>query len=203
MANFSQLVNEVADDINRTDLTAQCSAALAMAIRHYDRKRYWFNEGSATFTTTSATSVYALASDFRKMDYVEARWPGDNWQEVNERTFPYIKRMLEGQNVTGYPQDYVLRDRNMWIAYQPNGNYLVRYYYVKALPGDLTASASNVWTVEAPDLIRAKAAKTVALRTLHDLELAATFAEIIDEEELRITERAENQTSRGRSEVHY
>lgn len=203
MPNFSQLVNEIADDLNRDDLTAQCSSALNLSIQHFDRKRWWFNEGSGTFTTTSNTSVYVLSTDFRKMDYVEARWPGDNWQEVHERTFPYIKKMLEGQTVTGYPQDYAIRDLKMWLAYQPNSDYLVRYYYIKQLPGALSASASNSWTVEAPDLVRAHAAKRVALRTLHDIEMANVFQAIVTEELTALEEKNEGIVAMGRSEPHY
>jgi thiamine phosphate synthase YjbQ (UPF0047 family) len=46
MATLAELVNEVSDDIAREDLTSQCSDAVVMAIRHYDHKRWWFNEAS-------------------------------------------------------------------------------------------------------------------------------------------------------------
>ena len=182
MATLSQLVNEVSDDLARTDLTAQCSDAVVMAIRHYDHKRWWFNEASATFTTTASTTTYALPSDFRAVDYVEARLTGDEVQEVQPLDLPAIKKMLEGTSVTGYPEAYAIRDEKMWLAYTPNDAYTVRLYYLRSL-SELTAGASNAWTTDCKDLIRAHASRTVATRTLHDGELAS-FMSVIEQTEL-------------------
>ena len=202
MSTLHETINAVCDDLNRTDLTAQASDAVVMAIRHFDRKRWWFSESSATFTTTSTTSTYPLATDFRAMDYVEVRWPGDNWQELKSRDFGTVKRMLEGQTVTGYPEVYALRDSSLELAYQPNSEYLVRYYYLKALT-DLTAEASNSWTTDCKDLIRAHAARTVALRTLHDVELAQVLAAVEQEEYQRLIEENDRRTTIGKATPHY
>jgi hypothetical protein len=176
MPTLSELVNNVCNEhLNRDDLTANCSAAVAQAILQFDHRRWWFSEASASFTTTSTTSVYTLPADFKSMDYVEARWPGDNWQEVRPRDFAQVRHMLEGQDVTGYPEIYAIRQEQIHVAYQPNAEYLVREYYVKNLAA-LSASGSNEWTTDFADLIAAKAAKSVALRKLHDPGLAQLFA---------------------------
>lgn len=197
MATLAELVNAVGDDLNRTDLTAQCSDAVVMAIRHYDRKRWWFSESSAVFTTTASATAYPLASDFRQMDYVEARWPGNDYQEVTPRDFPTIRRMLQGQSVTGYPTDYAIYDQQIHLAYTPNAAYVVRYYYLRALT-DLTAAASNAWTTDCKDLVRASAARTVALRTLHDTELAAIQATIEQTEYMRLIDENDRRTTTGK-----
>ncbi len=182
MATLAELVNEVSDDIAREDLTSQCSDAVVMAIRHYDHKRWWFNEASSTFTTTASTTTYALPSDFRAIDYIEARITGDEFQEVKPYDFPAIKKMLEGTSVTGYPEAFAIRDEKLWLAYTPNDAYTVRMYYIRALE-DLTAGASNAWTTDCKDLIRAAASRTVATRTLHDAELV-NFMATIEQTEL-------------------
>lgn len=200
--NLGELINATADDLMRNDLTAQCSDAVVMAIRHYDRKRWWFAETSATFTTTSTTNVYVLASDFRDMDYMEIRYPGNNWQEVKERDFALVRQMLEGQNLTGYPEIFAIRGESIHLAYQPNADYPVRYYYTRAL-GDLTAGASNAWTTDCKDLIRASAARTVALRTLHDPDLAAIHATIEQTEYMRLSDENERRVSSGKVKPCY
>jgi len=203
MPTLSELINEVGDDIQRTDLTAQCSAAVVTAIRHYDHKRWWFAEGSATFTTTSNTSIYTLPTDYRATDYIECRWPGDNYQRLRPRDFPHVKRMLEGSPVvTGYPEVYAIRDEKLWLAYQPNGAYQVRHYYRRTL-ADLTGAASNAWTTDCRDLIRAHAAKQVALRTLHDGELATMFELIRGNEERALISENQMRTSHGKIKPHY
>ena len=202
MTTLSELINQVCDDLNRDDLTAQCSDAVVMAIRHFDRKRWWFAEGSQTFTTTASVSVYPLASNFRSMDYAEAQWPGENWHELRPRTLAEIKLMNQGQTTTGYPSDFAIYDQAMHLAYTPGGAYVVRYYYQKSL-SDLTANGSNEWTTDCKDLVRAHAARTVAMRTLHDMELASAMATIESEEMTRLLDENDRRTSTGFARPRY
>jgi len=202
MATLSELINAVCDDLNRDDLTAQCSDAVVMAIRHFDSRRWWFSEGSATFTTTSTTSAYPLATDFRDMDYMEVSLPGDNWQEVKEEDFGTIRQMLQGQTVTGYPDKFAIYDQAIHLAYQPNDAYQVRYYYTKTL-ADLTANGSNAWTTDCRDVIQARASKNVALTKLHDPELAAVFAPVEDEAYRRLLDENDRRTSSSKITPKY
>jgi len=202
MATLTELINEVCDDLNRDDLTAQCSDAVVMAIRHFDSRRWWFGEGSATFTTTSTISAYPLATDFRDMDYMEVSLPGGNWKEVKETDFGTVRTMLQGQTVTGYPDKFAIYDQAIHMAYQPNDAYQVRDYYTKTL-ADLTATGSNAWTTDCRELIRARAAKSVALRTLHDAELASVFAGIEDDETRSPREENDRRTSSGKTKPVY
>lgn len=192
---FEVLVNDIGDDLNRTDLTAQCSDAAIMAIRHYDQRRWWFNEASATFTAT-ATSTYSLPSDFRGMDRVEVRLSGGTRSEVRPRDFDTVRRLLESTS-NGDPSVYAVYDNDIYLYQFPdstaNGR-VITLYYVKNL-ASITASGSNIWTGEYQYLIRHHAAKTVALRTIHDPDLAAMFTQLefselermIAENERRVT----------------
>ena len=202
MATLTELINAVTDDINRDDLTAQCSDAVVMAIAFYDAKPWWFAEGSATFSTTASTELYPLASDFKQMEYVEAKYPGDNWQEVTPTDFKTLKRKLQGVTVTGYPDEYAIFDQSLYLGYAPNGSYTVRYYYQKTLV-DLTANGSNTWTTDCKDLIRASAARTVAARTLHDRELVDDFAALEALEYAKLREENDRRTTTGKVSPHY
>ena len=202
MATLSELINAVADDVNRSDMTSNCSDAVVLAIRHYDRKSWWFQEGSATFSTTASVELYPLASNFREMEYVEAKYPGDNWQEVVRCDFPSLKRKLQGVTVTGYPDEYAIYDNALYLGYAPNGSYQVRYYYNKTLT-DLTANASNAWTTDGEELIRARAAKKVAMDVLHDAELAGLF-EASERDALNsLTDENERRTTTGKITPKY
>ena len=152
------LINDVADDLNRTDLTAQCSDAVVMAIRHYDQRRWWFNEGSATFTCT-ATSTYSLPSDLRDLDYAEVRLSGGTRSRLKSRSFSEVKQMLESTS-NGDPSVYAVYDNDIYLYQFPDGTAngrVVTLYYVKNL-ANLTATGSNVWTGEYQYLIRHAAA---------------------------------------------
>ena len=202
MATLSELINAVADDLNRSDMTSNCSDAVVLAIRHYDRKSWWFQEGSATFSTTASVELYPLASDFREMEYVEAKYPGDNWQEVTRSDFPSLKRKLQGVTVTGYPDEYAIYDNALYLGYAPNGSYTVRYYYNRSLT-ELTADASNAWTTDGEELIKARAAKKVAMDALHDTELAGIF-EASERDALNaLTDENERRTTTGKIAPRY
>lgn len=192
--NFQQLVNAVGDDLNRTNLTAQCSDAVVMAIRHYDHRPWWFQDGSRSFTLTATTSVYPLPSTFRKMDYLEVAITSGNWQEIVETDYDTVKHMLEGNAPTGQPSKYVVRNTDLIVAHQPASEYHARMYFTQSLV-DHTASASSSWTTDAKDLIRASAAKTVAARTMHDIELAQLMAEIEQSEFVRLVNENEKRTT--------
>ena len=202
MASLATLINEVCEDCgNRTDITAAASSAVALSIRHYDNRRWWFSEGSATFTA-SATSSYSLPSDFKGMDYVEVRLSNGAWDEVDRRTWPEIKQALE-QTAQGIPEIYAVHDQKVHISKFPGSTneLTVRYYYRKSLTS-LTASASNIWTNELSPLIRAAAAKTVSLRTLHDPELAALHAGVESSEYNNLVMENEQRVMSGTIEPH-
>ena len=191
------LINDVSQDLNRTDLTAECSDAVVMCIRHYDQRRWWFNEGSATFTAT-ATSTYRLPSDFRDLDYAEVRLSGGTRSRLRPRSFTEVKQLLESTS-NGDPSIYAIYDNAMWLYQFPdstaNGR-VVTLYYVKNL-ASMTASGSNMWTGEYQYLIRHAAAKTVALRTIHDPDLADMFARLEGSELERMIAENERRVTTG------
>lgn len=180
MSTLSQLINKVCDDLRRTDITAQVSDSVVLAIAHFDSGRWWFNESTNTFTTSASVTAYILPSNYIKTDFLEVTLPGNNAQEVRRRDYGTIRRMLEGNSPLGYPMYYAVRNQEIHLAYRPNTAYVVTHHYVKVLD-PLTANGSNNWTTDGEELIRARAAKMTALRTLHDPDLASQFKPIEDE----------------------
>lgn len=203
MSTLGELISAVCDDLMRNDITAQVSDSVVLAIRHYDKSRWWFQEHTATFTTTAGVSVYPLPSDYRQMDYVEVRLPGNNDQEVRARDFTMIRKMLEGPSTGNYPEVYAIRGNEIHLAYAPNTAYVVTEYYVRTLP-ELSEGASNSWTTgDGEELIRAHAAERTALRTLHDKDLAADFTPIKNDAKARMDEENLRRLTRGKVKPHY
>lgn len=195
---LDQLISAVCDDLNRDDLTAQASDAVAMAIRQYDHKGWWFHETSYTFSTTASTAAYPLPTNFRAMDMVRVRNPGGDWQEVIPASFSAVQSMLEASATTGYPDYYAIYDSELYLGVAPNDGFEARLYYRRSLT-DLSGGASNAWTTDAQDLIRACAAKTVALRKMHDPELASMFSSIENTEYQRLLSENDKRVSTGKS----
>jgi hypothetical protein len=195
---LDELISAVCDDLNRTDLTAQASDAVSMAIRQYDSRGWWFMESTYTFSTVAATAIYTLPTDHRKIDYVKVRQPGGLWQDLQRASFSAVQAMLEDSASTGYPDYYAVYGEELYMATAPNVDYEAKLYY-RAKLDDLSAAGSNAWTTDCADLIRACAAKTVALRKMHDAELSAYFANIEREEYQRLMAEHDGRVSTGRS----
>jgi hypothetical protein len=68
MSTYTQLQSRIADDINRTDLTSQIQQCILLAIQHYKNERFWFNETSATLTTTVSSAQVGAPSDILRID---------------------------------------------------------------------------------------------------------------------------------------
>jgi hypothetical protein len=202
VATQKDLVQSVLNNVKRTNLTAEASASIVAAIRHYEHRRWAFNEAEHSFTTTATTAVYSLPADFRGMDYVEAEYPGDNWQEVRPRSFSYIRKLLEGQSVAGYPEHYALRDKKIHLAYQPNNAYHVKLYYKRRLE-QMSASASNGFTNEISPLIGARASWHLAMTIMHDQPLAQMFKEVEMDEVDAAQSNHEKQVSHEKIKPYY
>lgn len=195
---LDQLISSVCDDLNRTDVTAQASDAVSMAIRQYDSRAWWFMESTHTFSTVAATAVYTLPTDARKLDHVKVRQPGGTWQQLERVSFSAIQDMLEDSASTGYPDYYAVYGEELYMATAPNGDYEAKLYY-RAKLDDLSAGGSNAWTTDCADLIRACAAKTVAIRKMHDAELSAYFAAVERDEYVRLMAENDGRVSSGRT----
>ncbi|WP_311274795.1 hypothetical protein [Methylobacterium sp. WCS2018Hpa-22] len=71
---LGDLIDEIADDIERADLDRQIEIAISRAIRHYQPERFFFSERILTFETLAGTDVYFGG------DAPDIPEPGDRWQ---------------------------------------------------------------------------------------------------------------------------
>src|SRR5690242_8774481 len=106
MSTYGDLQSRIADDLNRTDLTSQIQQNILLAIQHYKKERFWFNETNATATATTSSAQVAAPSDILAIDKL------------------YI--VISGKNVQLMP-----RDLNSIIEYRPitNGRPRAFCYY--------------------------------------------------------------------------
>src|SRR5688572_25786277 len=69
MSTYGDLQDRIADDLNRTDLSDQIRDQIKLAIVHYGRFPFWFNEARTTLTGSSSTTFLTVPTDF--LDTVE------------------------------------------------------------------------------------------------------------------------------------
>lgn len=171
MSTYGTMLSRIADDLDRTDLSTQIQTAVQNAVRYYERRKFWFNEGRATASTTASTDTYAVPTDYMSGLRMEIT--------VNGSTYPLALRdinYLDSIGVTtntGQPFDFAVLAEEFRLYPVPDQAYTLTLTYNRSL-GELSASNdTNAWMVEAEDLIRFRAEWEIYQYILKNVDQAA------------------------------
>ena len=170
MGTFQELKNSIETDLHRTDRSADVSAAISSAIRYYERERWWFLEGTATFTTSASQVYYSVPSDAQTFPDTLLVTISGSKEPVLRKTYSEIDE-IDSVNYTGIPNWWCYYKDKIRLYPVPNDNYVMTLSYHKGLT-ELTPSASNSWTTEARDLIKYRAEWLVYKNVLWNPERA-------------------------------
>jgi len=205
MSTFGDMASRIADELAREDLTSQIQLAILRAIRVHERRRWYFNEMSFSFATVSGQEFYDSNTDqnigFIKTVDTCKLIVGNNRYPITQRTWQYIDQISITTTTYGQPQDFALYGYNSYVGDSsggaPNGQQ-IRFYPIPDLssytvtitglvdilqnPGLATDpygwpgnTISNVWSLDAEDLICSRAKWDVCKNYLKDMD-AATAA---------------------------
>lgn len=192
MTTLALLKSEIADDLDRTDLTTQIASEINKAIRHYQRTRFYFNETrDETFATVADQKVYtkvdsAIIPKFIEIDQIcvmDGTQPND-LDEINPKEW---EMLTASGDSTGKPCSWTYFNTSFGFYPIPDQAYTVRPigHIMKDAPAD-DNEADNVWMTEAFDLIRARACAMLAARKLRDVNLAQLHKQVEADEETRL-----------------
>ncbi|WP_374634046.1 hypothetical protein [Ferrovibrio sp.] len=188
MTTFGTMETRIADELSRTDLNAQIQKAIKSAIRHYERRRFYFNERIDTFSLSSSQEWYSTA-DFASMDKIVTidtvkYSSGGSTHTIAPRDFSYIDEISSGQSF-GDPTDYAYYRQQMRFYPIPNQARSVTISYVYK-PSELSASTdSNFWMTDAEELIRMRAKADVLVNVIREAE-AYTEAAALRQREIEV-----------------
>lgn len=206
MSTYVQIRNRIADDVRAatsaaaSDISSQIAQCVLLAIKHYRHERLWFNETSATSTTTASSAQVAAPSDIVEVDRLYIVISSRNIELIPKD----LNTILECRPTTnGQPRAYAYY-RNQFELDRPAASaYTLLLYYIKELT-ELSADAdTNGWTTDAEDLIVFHAEKKLYANVVKDMAKAAQA----DAQEraaltaLRALRRA--RTSTGYTKAHY
>jgi hypothetical protein len=159
MTTKQAMIAEIESDTERSDTTA-IGLKIDAAIRHYQPKRFWFNESrDVTFNTVASTAVYTFATigtEFYKIDGAFLT----NGSEIRElERVNYVE--MEGGEATpteGVPFAYAYIAKAVRFYDVPDAIYSARLTgHVKIAVPASDAEADNAWMTEAYDLIMSRA----------------------------------------------
>jgi hypothetical protein len=157
MANdYGALWTRVLDELDRTDHTAQVQLEIQSAIHHYERERWWFNEDVTKTQTGASVATLGLPARFLEVDTIHIERTGRTDGQLSERTWAWYRAIAGDDTATGesVPDDYAIYEDTVYLYPVPDQSYTVVFSYLTA-ETTLSASAdTNVWCVEAEELIR-------------------------------------------------
>ncbi len=165
MSTYGDLQDRVADDLNRSDLSDQIRDQIRLAIVHYGRFPFWFNEARTTLTGSSSTTFLTVPSDY--LDTVDLY--------INVSNYP-IKMIASDLNdvVGGRPSNgstpyrYCYFGDRFELECPVNIEYTFPLWYIKELATLSATSDSSLWTSQGEDLIVARAEKVLYRDVLKD-----------------------------------
>jgi len=173
------MLAEMADDMERSDSTA-FAAKVNAAIRHYQPRRFWFNESrSVTFDTVASTDIYSfttIGTEFYKIDGIYVTIAAGDVRELDRVDYSYLERIASADTTTGEPDVYAYINRAIRLWRNPAAVYSTRILgHVKLAAPATDDEANNLWMTEAYDLIMSRAKAELYAHRYEDPNNAAVM----------------------------
>lgn len=197
MASYLDMQTRIADELDRSDLTAQIKKAILSAVAHYERKSFYFSETSFTFSTVAGQEYYGTAdaaaiATSPSIERLNGTFNGLR-MALTKRTFDYIDGIsLIPSTSRSQPFDWAYRAEQIRLYPIPDNVYVLTAFNVPRLTALSADGDSNAWTNDAEELIRTHAkldlienvikasdmeAEVITLRARERMALNALFSE--------------------------
>lgn len=174
MGTYSDLQNNIANDLTRTDLTSQIQSAVQDAIDFYSSSRFYFNTTrSMTFQTVVGQVAYPLSvlpgvADVIRFDHVFLPLNFTTIFELDyeePEQFEWLSGLAPG---LGQPMVYTFVDQQIMLWPNPTAVYTIRPHMHYILPPLVAGTDSNAWTNDGERLIRSQSKLNLFTNVLED-----------------------------------
>lgn len=178
------LLAQIADDLERSDLSTQIQTAVDDAIDAYKNERFWFNESYRASVTLSSSVAYILLSALpnRYIEFDRIRLQ----QASVSAAFDMVPRdrdwILSRQDAMtpSMPVEYAVYGNAIQFDSQADQNYTLIIDGLIELgntaSSSYSASSSVSWFSDARNLIRARAKWDLYVNILKDADMATAMA---------------------------
>lgn len=177
MSTLGAMLDRIADELARTDLTSNIRQAVQSAIRHYERKPFYFNETRSTLSTSDGASSYTT-SDFSFLDkmaeiYSAKITVNSNQYQLIERDWEYLDSLRTSTTHEGDPTDFSYYGKQFHVYPTPNAARNILISYVEKAATLSATTDTNYWMTDGEELIRARATRKLYAEVIKDPENAA------------------------------
>jgi len=181
MTTRGTLKTEILDDLERSSTAdgTRVLAAISAAIKHYQPRRFFFNESrSVTFTTVAADWDYTFGStgdittEFYKIDMVVREASDGDWP-LAVADYRDIEVANGADSTNDEPTEWAYIDRTLVLSPIPDDAYTIRLTgHVKLAEPAADDTAGNAWFTEAYELIRCRAKSYLYAHVYPDVAMA-------------------------------
>ena len=179
MTTLGALKTRIADDLGRSDITSASAVvanAVADAIDELGDVPFYFLMEEGTGDTVAGDPNLVLPEGFRRPYMITVTVGGDRKDLPPLRhQIPYDEYRSRIWNTTsrGEPCDYAFWDGQIWFDPVPDAVYTITFSFWGPVAGvPANDAASNAWTTDAAQLVRAKAKALIFRDRIRNLEQA-------------------------------
>ena len=184
ITTFVTMQTRIADELLDSGAlsTNQIKNAILTAVKHYERKAWWFNQKVGTFSTVAAQELYTSSdlADIPKIVIIESMLMGSS-STTKAPLRPLdnfnIDELQDG-SVTGDPEFYARFADKIRLYPIPSAVRTMTVSYVYKLTALSADGDTNAWTDECEELIRQSAKRILATDIIHDDDLANRFGQL-------------------------
>jgi hypothetical protein len=161
MATYGDMQTRIADELHRGGLTAPIKRAIVSAVKHHERRKFYFSETSFNFNTVAGQRNYgtAAAAAIATSPSID-RLNGTFYSlrdDLTKRPFEDIDQKTGILSFRAWPEEWAYYSQQIWLYPIPDAAYTLTAYSVPRLT-ELSADADeNAWTNDAEELIRLRA----------------------------------------------
>jgi len=170
----TRIIDELANDGALT--TAQVNYAIHDAIKHYERRNWWWNQKTGTLTTVASQEYYSSTDLADIPDIVQIVAAAITYNGIISplRALDYLTIDDAQDGITEtVPTNFAVFKENIRLFPIPDGAYPITLSYVYRLTALADDTDSNAWTTDAEELIRQSAKRRIALNYFHVEDVAA------------------------------
>lgn len=182
MANdYAAMRTRILDEfVNESLTTAQVNNAIQTAIKHYERRPFYFNQKTGTFPTVAAQEYYSSTdlSDIPSIVSIVAATVTNSTKSKLEPVDFSIMDDTQDGSITGPPEMLAVFKQQIRLYPIPDGIYTITMAYIYRFTALSADGDTNAWMVEGEELIRQKAKRILALDILQADDLATRAASL-------------------------
>lgn len=161
MSTYGIMKARIADDLARTDLTSNIATAILDAIKHYERKRFYWNEAIASFSTVVGQEWYSSTDaswipNIVELDSLRISISGRPWP-LAAKTMDDMEFLTAGTATNGDPSAYCYYRQQIRLYPVPNQVRTMSAAYVQRFTTLSADSDTNAWMTDGEALIRTRA----------------------------------------------